>query len=89
MTYIDSDVRKLIECCPLLDSKPFVKEHPGIINVALYLNEVAGIERKMGYSYRPFDEMGIGDVAGYLKLVNAGNPRALDLYRKAKSILGF
>lgn len=87
MTSIDEELLKLIEDCPILTDENFLKERPGIVGVAAFLDGVHRTLYRMQGNYEIFDRLGVRDAKTYLTLIQNGNVEAIRIYEKTRDIL--
>lgn len=76
----------MIKECPLLENEYFLESFPGIDNVASFFYSMMQVPDNIPYVFR---DLGIKTVGGYLRKVNEGDPRAIEIYKKMKDTLGF
>ncbi len=89
MSGIDGELEKMFQDCPVLLDKNFQEEHPGIVKTAAFLDSSSQTSYKLTGKFYPFDNLGVKDIASYLKLVVKGNSEAVRLYEKVRDLFGF
>ncbi|MBU1251981.1 MAG: hypothetical protein KJ905_04160 [Nanoarchaeota archaeon] len=89
MTTIDEEIDQMVKECPILLDEDFQRQHPGIIEVAGFLDVVAKEERRDIGSYKLFDDLGIETIGEYLALISSGNLKARKVYEKVRDICRF
>jgi len=88
MSGIDEELKQMLEGCPILLDEGFQEQHPGIIDVAGFLNEAAISEYRMFEKYPPFDRVGVNNIKDYIALIDNGNPDAVKTYETVRDTLG-
>ncbi len=66
-----------------------LEKYPGLDNVASFLGETAKTTYNSIGHYEPFDNLGISTEEEFLKLIEWGNEKAIELYEKVKETCGF
>ena len=62
-------------------------KYPGIENVVAFLSEAAKTHYREFGEYVPFDNLGIETGDELIRLIEEGNPEAIEVYRKTKETL--
>ena len=73
---------------PILLDENFLREHPGIEEVASFINHVAEGTIGQHRPYRLFESLGVGDIREYLALIKAGSKKAIRSYEAVRDLLG-
>ncbi|MBU2615749.1 MAG: hypothetical protein KKC19_01455 [Nanoarchaeota archaeon] len=89
MTTLDNEVEGIAELCLSILDEKFLKEHPGIIDVAGFLNSVSRTSIRVKGKYEPFDRLEIKTIREYLKKAQEGDEEALKTYRTVRDNLNF
>jgi hypothetical protein len=89
MINIDQELKQMLEDCPILLDEDFGKQHPGIVNVAGFLNASAKTHYRAAKRFDPFDRVGVDNIREYITLIHAGNADAVRTYQNLRDTLGF
>lgn len=89
MATIDEEVKRLLEECPILFDEEFQKKHPGVVNVAGFLDSCAKTHYRMMGKFKPFDKLRVRDISGYLAKLQEGDIEAVGIYETVRNTFGF
>lgn len=81
--------KKSLDDSPLLQDAKFLEKHPGIDNVAGYLNGAASTAYMSISPFPLIDEMKVYDINAYLSMVQQGDEKAVEMYKQIKRICRF
>ena len=84
-----SPLEQQIENLSILKDSGFLKEHPGIVNVAMFLGLGAETSYRQTGKYNAFDRLGVNNVEGFLNLVKESNEGAKKLYEDVRDLFNF
>lgn len=87
MTGVDEEVEEMLAACPILSDGDFLRKHPGVADVAGFLNSAAKVHYLMKQGYEPFDRIGVKNIRDFLAQLQEGNPKAAETYTKVRDIL--
>ncbi|MBW2996562.1 hypothetical protein KY332_04665 [Candidatus Woesearchaeota archaeon] len=82
MTNKTRSIEELLKENPILQDSSFVGEYPNIISIAEFIEEIDISQRQFGHKHPHFKDLEINDISEYLRLLEKGNKKAIELYKK-------
>lgn len=89
MSGVDEEAERLLADCPILSDDKFLREHPGVVNVAGFLSSAARVSYRMQKGYVPFDRLGVNSIRGFLEKLQQGDSQAVQTYERVRDICCF
>ena len=89
MSGIDKALEELLEKCPVLLDGEFQAKHPGIAQVASFLDASSETMYRLTGKFYPFDKLGVRNIAGYIGLIQRSDSEAVGLYERIRDLFGF